>query len=161
MIRLFYLYFALLNIYNSLDLRRWWRVHLTRWWKESSLKIWSKGWWRKHQQESGYFLIRQRFEQKTIEHMSNNQLLKYSLIGMKLWSMGGTLQTAHSTSTSSLVTHSLSRGGERTLCRFTRSLKFCTFLQTRGTVHRLCEGEEKLLKISSLTYVFRWTPLFS
>ena len=96
-----------------------------------------------------------RFEQITNEHMSNNQLLKYSLIGMKLWSMGGTLQTAHSTSTSSLVTHSLSRGGERTLCRFTRSLKFCTFLQTRGTVHRLCEGEEKLLKISSLTYVFR------
>ena len=66
-----------------------------------------------------------RFEQITNEHMSNNQLLKYSLIGMKLWSMGGTLQTAHSTSTSSLVTHSLSRGGERTLCRFTRSLKFC------------------------------------
>ena len=96
-----------------------------------------------------------RFEQITNEHMSNNQLLKYSLIGMKLWSMGGTLQTAHSTSTSSLVTHSQSRGGERTLCRFTRSLKFCTFLQTRGTVHRLCEGEEKLLKISSLTYVFR------
>ena len=96
-----------------------------------------------------------KFEQITNEHMSNNQLLKYSLIGMKLWSMGGTLQTAHSTSTSSLVTHSLSRGGERTLCRFTRSLKFCTFLQTRGTVHRLCEGEEKLLKISSLTYVFR------
>ena len=86
--------------------------------------------------------------------MSNNQLLKYSLLGMKLWSMGGTLQTAHSTSTSSLVTHSLSRG-ERTLCRFTRSLKFCTFVQTSGTVHRLCEGEEELLKVSSLIYMFR------
>ena len=96
-----------------------------------------------------------RFEQITNEHMSNNQLLKYSLIGMKLWSMGGTLQTAHSTSTSSLVTHSLSRGGERILCRFTRSLKFCTFLQTSGTVHRLCEGEEELLKVSSLIYMFR------
>ena len=96
-----------------------------------------------------------RFEQITNEHMSNNQLLKYSLLGMKLWSMGGTLQTAHSTSTSSLVTHSLSRGGERTLCRFTRSLKFCTFLQTSGTVHRLCEGEEELLKVSSLIYMFR------
>ena len=86
--------------------------------------------------------------------MSNYQFLKYSLLGMKLWSMGGTLQTAHSTSTSSLMTHSLSRD-ERTLCKFTRSLKFCTFVQTSGTVHRLCEGEEELLKVSSLIYMFR------
>ena len=128
MIRLFYIYFALQNIYNPLDLRRWWRV------------------------KSRYFLTRQRFEQITNEHMSNYQFLKYSLLGMKLWSMGGTLQTAHSTSTSSLGTHSLSRGGERTLCRFTLSLKFCTFLQTSSTVHRLCEGKEELLNVSNQAF---------
>ena len=102
--------------------------------------------------KSRYFLTRQRFDQITNEHMSNYQFLKYSLLGMKLWSMGGTLQTAHSTSTSSLGTHSLSRGGERTLCRFTLSLKFCTFLQTSSTVHRLCEGKEELLNVSNQAF---------